>query len=46
VILNYDAGCIQETWLNDAQRVYFKNYQYFRNDRNPPRLGGGTLIDL
>jgi len=44
VILNYDVSCIQETWLNDTQKVYFKNYQCFRNDRNPPCLGGGTLI--
>jgi len=43
LILNYDMNCIQETWLNESYKVYFKNYSCFRNDRTPLH-GGGTLI--
>jgi len=44
VMLNFDVGCLQETWLNHTHILNFKNYICFRNDRTPPRIGGGTLI--
>jgi len=44
LLLNFDIGCLEETWLNDSPIINFRNYVCFRNDRNPLRIGEGTLI--
>jgi len=43
LIRKYHVICLQETWLNCNNRVSFKDFVVFRNDRPLPRVGGGGV---
>jgi len=44
IMNDYHIICLQETWLNPRCTTAFKNFCIFRNDRPPPRSGGGTMV--
>jgi len=44
IILDYHIICLQETWLTSNNKVRFKNYSVFRNDRSTPRPGEDSMI--
>jgi len=44
LIQKFDVICLQETWLNQSNKISFKNYNVYRCDRNDPRIGGGFMI--
>jgi len=46
LIRKYHVICLQETWLNCNNRISFKDFSVFRNDRPLPRTGGGGSMIL
>jgi len=44
LVKRFHVVCLQETWLNFNNRISFKDFLVFRNDRPIPRNGGGSLI--
>ena len=41
---NIKVASLNETYLNETHKVYFKNYVIYRNDRVDSRGGGVALI--
>jgi len=34
--------CLQETWLNEDNKISFKNFKVFGKDRDNNRMGGSV----
>jgi len=44
LIQGFDLICLQETWLRQSNKISFKNYVIFRNDRSDMKMEGGSMI--
>jgi len=44
LIGDFQVICLQETWLNQTNKVSLKDHFVFRCDRPPPHCGGGRGV--